>query len=180
MSHAHQEQFSVAWMRLWISGYHLGLLLAIVQWKAITWKNSNFYCNLVKLYSTQNRCGHVCVPYTTWLPVSLWRRLLSRDSLPIIAYVLPNWSIKWKVFGSKQVTFGGFSRYCTCFFYFKDYNTIMPCKKSRFKRLWRWAPQKFENGTFLENWSKKCMFHIHQVINKNDWIHSYFIYVISD
>ena len=67
-------------------------------------KNPNFYWNLIKLYSTQNECGHVCVPYvTTWLPVSLWRRVLPSDSLPIIAYVPPNWSIKWKNFGSKQV-----------------------------------------------------------------------------
>ena len=33
---------------------------------------------------TQNGCGHVYVPYTTWLPVSLGRRVLSWDSLPII------------------------------------------------------------------------------------------------
>ena len=103
MSHTQQHQFSVAWMRLWISGYHLGLLLAIVHWKATVWKNSNSYWNLVKLYSTQTGCGHVCVPYATWLPVSLWRRVLSRDSLPVIAYVPPYWTIKWKVFGLRQV-----------------------------------------------------------------------------
>ena len=60
-----------------------------------------YYWNLIKLYSTQNRCGHVCVPYTVLLAVSL--RLLSWDSLPITAYVPPNWSIKWKDFGSRQV-----------------------------------------------------------------------------
>ena len=65
-------------------------------------KNSNFYGNLIKLYSTQNGCGHVCVPYATWLPVSLWRRVLSRNSLSVIAYVLLNWSIKWKSFGLRQ------------------------------------------------------------------------------
>ena len=34
MSHTQQEQFSIAWVRLWISVYHLGLPLAIVHWKA--------------------------------------------------------------------------------------------------------------------------------------------------
>ena len=47
----------------------------------------------------------MCVSYATWLPVSLWRRVLSRGSLPIIAYVPPNWSIKWKFFGSRQVCY---------------------------------------------------------------------------
>ena len=45
-------------------------------------KNSNFYWNLIKLYSTQNGRGHVCVPYATWLPVSLWRKVLSWDICP--------------------------------------------------------------------------------------------------
>ena len=44
----------------------------------------------------QNGCGNACVPYAMWRPVSLWRRLLSQDSLPIITYVPPNWSIRWK------------------------------------------------------------------------------------
>ena len=97
------EQFSVAWMRLtWMrmSCYHLGLPLTIVHWKATVWKNSNFYWNLIKLYSTQDGFGHVCVQYTMWLPVSLWRRVLSWDSL--LAYVLPNWSIKWKNIDSRR------------------------------------------------------------------------------
>ena len=64
-------------------------------------KNTNFYWNLIKLYSTQNGYGHVCVPYATWLLVSLWRRDLSWDSLPIIAYAPPNWSIKWNIFWLK-------------------------------------------------------------------------------
>ena len=46
----------------------------------------NFYWNLIKLYLTQNGCGNVCVPYTSWPPI--WRRLLSRDSLPIMTNVL--------------------------------------------------------------------------------------------
>ena len=50
-------------MRLWMTGYHLGLPLAILQWKATAWKNSHFYWNFVTLYSTQNGCGLVCVPY---------------------------------------------------------------------------------------------------------------------
>ena len=66
-------------------------------------KNDKFYWNLIELYSTQDGCGHVCVPYTTWLPVSLWRRVLSWDSLPIIAYVTLSWIIKWKNIGSRQV-----------------------------------------------------------------------------
>ena len=105
MSYAQQKQFSVAWMRLWISSYHLGLPLAIiVHWKATVWKKiSNFYWDLIKLYSTQNGFGHVCVPYAVWLLVSFWWRVLSRDSLSIIAYVSPKWIIKWKIFGSRQV-----------------------------------------------------------------------------
>ena len=59
-----------------------------------------YYSNF---YSTQNGCGHVFVPYATWLSASLWRRVLSRDSFPFVAYVPPNWSIKWKFFGSRQV-----------------------------------------------------------------------------
>ena len=82
--------------------YHAGWLLAIVHWKATVWKNSNFYWNLIKFYSTQNGCGDVCVPYTNWLPISLWRRVLSRDSLPITTCIPLNWSIKWKIFGSRQ------------------------------------------------------------------------------
>ena len=34
LSHTQQEQFSLAWMRLWISGYHIDLPLALVHWKA--------------------------------------------------------------------------------------------------------------------------------------------------
>ena len=33
----------------------------------------------------------VCAPYATRLPVSLWRRVLSWDSLPIIAYAPSNY-----------------------------------------------------------------------------------------
>ena len=102
MSHTQHDQFSIAWVRLWISVYHLDLPLAIVHWKATVWKNYNFYWNLKKLYSTKNGCGYVCVPYATWLPVGLWRKVLSRDSLPIIAYIPLNWSIKQKSFGSRQ------------------------------------------------------------------------------
>ena len=91
------EQFSVAWMRLWVPGYQLGLPLARVYWETTVWKKkSNFYWNLRKLYSIQNGCDHVYVPYTTWLSLNLWRRVLSWDSLPIISYVPPSWSIKWK------------------------------------------------------------------------------------
>ena len=88
------------------SGYQLGLLLAIMDCKATAWKNSNFYWNFIIFYSTQNgRCGFVCVPCATWLPVSYhdaWRRMLSWDSCPI-AYVPPKWCIKEKNFGSRQV-----------------------------------------------------------------------------
>ena len=45
----------------------------------------------------------VCVPYAIRLLVSLWRRDLPWDSLPIITYVPPNWSKKWKIFGLRQV-----------------------------------------------------------------------------
>ena len=97
MFHTQEEQFSVAWMRLWISGYHLGLPLAIVHWKATVWKNSNFYWNLKKLDVV------MCVPHTqTWLLVRLWR-VLPRDSIYITAYVPPIWTIKWNIFGSRQV-----------------------------------------------------------------------------
>ena len=61
------------------------------------------YWNLIKLYSAQNGCGHVSIPYTTWLSVSLWRRVLSWDFLPITTYVPPIWSIKWKKIGSRKV-----------------------------------------------------------------------------
>ena len=73
------EQFSVAWMRLWMSGYHLGLAFQCTERQQLE-KNSNFYWNLLKLYSTQNWCVHVFVPYTIWLPVSWWRRVISRES----------------------------------------------------------------------------------------------------
>ena len=51
-----QKQFSVAWMRLRISICHLGLPLEIMEQSE---KNSNFYWNLIKLYSTQNGYGQV-------------------------------------------------------------------------------------------------------------------------
>ena len=66
-------------------------------------KKSNFYWNHINLYSNQNGCGHGCNPYTMWLPVSLRRRVLSGESLPIIAYAPPNWSTKWQNFGLRQV-----------------------------------------------------------------------------
>ena len=47
--------------------YHLGLPLAIVHWKATIWRNCSLLKSYIKLYSTQNGYGHVCVPYTTWL-----------------------------------------------------------------------------------------------------------------
>ena len=52
--------------------------------------------------------------------------------------------------------FGGVSRYCTSVFYFKDYNTAIQIsdKKRKFKCFWWVAPQKFGDGTFLENSSK--------------------------
>ena len=46
---------------------------------------------------TQNGCGHVCVPYTTWLPVSLGRRVLSWDSLPIITCPPPPPHLKYQM-----------------------------------------------------------------------------------
>ena len=61
------------------------------------------YWNLIKLYSAENGCGHVSIPYTTWLSVSLWRRVLSWDFLPITTYVPPIWSIKWKKIDSRKV-----------------------------------------------------------------------------
>ena len=56
-------------------------------------------------YSFQNGYGHICVPYETWLLISLWKSMLSWDTLPTIAWVHPNWSFKRKGVGSRQVHF---------------------------------------------------------------------------
>ena len=45
----------------------------------------------------------MCVPHTQCDCLQAYVGVLSRDSLAIIAYVPPNLSIKWKIFGSKQV-----------------------------------------------------------------------------
>ena len=65
-------------------------------------KNPTFYWNLIKLYSTQNRCGHVC-PIHNVTACKLLVKSAIWDSLPIIVYIPPNWSIKCKKFGSGQV-----------------------------------------------------------------------------
>ena len=87
LSHMQHEQFSVAWVRLWMSSYHLGLPLVIVRGKATTWKKSNSYWNFIILYSIQNGCGHVCASYAMWLPVSLWRWVLWWDSMSLLIEV---------------------------------------------------------------------------------------------
>ena len=58
--------------------------------------------------------------------------------------------------GAMVLIFGGISRYCTSGFFFKDYNrnTDFRQKKEVFKCFWWVAPQKFGDGTFLENSSK--------------------------
>ena len=56
---------------------------------------------LIKTYSTQNGCGQVCASYVTWLPVSLWKRVLSRDSFLHYSICPTNWSIKLKTFWLK-------------------------------------------------------------------------------
>ena len=66
--------------------------------------------------------------------------------------------------GDMALIFGRISRYCALVFYFKDYYTAIQIS-SKFKHFWWLAPQKTENGFFLENWSKNRKFHIHQVIN---------------
>ena len=66
-------------------------------------KNSDFYWNLIKLYSTQNGCGHVCVPYANVTPCKLMEESAIMGLPSIIAYVPPSWSVKWKKFRSKQM-----------------------------------------------------------------------------
>ena len=88
--------------RFWKSGYHLGVPLAIVSWKITVWKKLLL---LLKSYKTlfKSKWMWSCVCLIHNMTVKLWRRVLSRDSLPIIAYVPPNWSIKLKCFSSRQI-----------------------------------------------------------------------------
>ena len=81
--------------------YHLGLPLAIVHWKATIWKNCSLLKSYIKLYSTQNGYGHVCVPYTTWLEAHEGECYHWTSSC--YSNVSLNWSIKYQNFGSRQV-----------------------------------------------------------------------------
>ena len=67
-----------AWLPPWFAISNSAL-------KGNSLKKFKLLLKLIILYSTQNGCGLVCVPCAMWLPVSLWRRVLSWDSLPTIS-----------------------------------------------------------------------------------------------
>ena len=60
------------------------------------WLPPWFYWSFIKIFWTQNGCGHVCVPYTLWLLVSLLKRVLSWVFLPI-TYSIFHSQLKYQI-----------------------------------------------------------------------------------